>query len=230
MTPRPLALGGLVASAFALALFGGPGSSIETQPGERLGTWISFHGWSPEGHFIAYTRDKRRPTGKGRQVQEATEQLHRIVEDGKLAGYAPAFGKDLEAYATEHRYRVETLPRRQEAERRWIFDAPEGPYTVEVVVGRRLLWQLSYGGRVVKQRAFGAAYVDVDVALYPSPDRKYLLAIMHLDTGWMVDAAVRIIKLPPKARLRYAEAIGEAKPKADGRSSATTGGAMIPQR
>jgi hypothetical protein len=60
------------------------------------------------------------------------------------------------------------------------------------------------GERLVAEHSFDRIYVSFDAELYPSPDGRQAVLVMHLDSGWEIDAAIYPVPLAaavPHARV-----------------------------
>ena len=115
------------------------------------------------------------------------------------------FGKDAGRFARRHGYIKRPVPSRVVGPYVREFKAPEGTYTFELHVTDELRWELSLNGEVLIEQPFDTLYVDVDAALFPSPDRRHVALVLHLDTGWVVDGGFYVTGLPDKARARWQE-------------------------
>lgn len=181
---------------------GAPGPEVTS----TLGTRVVFHGWSPDGRFVAYTRVKTlRPRRAGQPPRVSTRPSHRKVAGDRLTAGAPAFGRDLAAWSRAHQYRDEPAARSRVDDRTTTFTAPEGAYEFRVEVADRLYWELTYQGASLVRRPFDTLYVAVDAHLHLAPDRAHAVLVLHLDTGWAVEAAVFPLPLPEQVRERWSE-------------------------
>jgi len=153
------------------------------RPTSTRGSRLEFHGWSRNGRFLAYTR---RRIGRTRPDQ----RMHRLVEAGRFAGFGTMVGGDVETFAREHRYVVVDAPRRRTSESTIVYRLGDATYTLELRVGRAQTWRLVRGDQVLAEHAFDRIYVGFDAELYPSPDERQAVLVMHLDTGWEIDAAI----------------------------------------
>lgn len=169
------------------------------------GTSIEFHGWSPDSEFVAYTRVKhyRSESGKDGPPQLVRRSLHRRVKRGRFRGTGPIGDEHIPRLAERKGYRVELFERLRIDDTETWFIAPEGTYKLRLSVGKSLIWELSFEDEVVVRRAFDTPYVEHDVHLYPSPDRRSLIVLMHLSTGWTVHGAVYPLALPTRVREAY---------------------------
>jgi hypothetical protein len=177
-------------------------------------TRIEFHGWSPDSEFVAYTRTKQRRVEdpKKSKPQLTRRSLHRRVKRGRFKGTGPIGDEHIPRLAERKGYVVEQLERlRVDDEETW-YIAPEGTYKLRLSVDKSLVWELSFADEVIVRRAFDTPYVDHDVRLYPSPDRRSVLVIMHLSTGWSLHGAVYPLALPRRVKEAY-QALTAPQPK-----------------
>ena len=128
--------------------------------------------------------------------------MHRKVKLGKFTGFGQAVGGDVAHFAREHAYVVAAAERVARSPMEWDFRAGETTWTVRITAGRRLRWTLSRGDQVLATHTFDTLYVDFDVALYPAPNGQQAVLVMHLDTGWRVDAALFPVRLSSRSRPR----------------------------
>jgi len=163
------------------------------RPSSTRGSWIDFHGWSRNGRFLAYTR---RRLGRTRPDQ----RMHRLVEGGQFAGFGTMVGGDVEAFAREHGYVVVHTPKRRVDESRIVYRLGESSFTLEFQVGHAQKWRLMRGERVLAEHVFDRIYVGYEADLFPTPDERQAVLVMHLDTGWEIDAAIFPLALsePPR--------------------------------
>ncbi len=168
------------------------------------GTRLRFHGWSADSQFVAYTRTRTlRAKRAGAAARVTTRHAHKKVVKGAFRGGAPRHGKDLAIWAHANGYVVKPIERSVLDDRRTWFVAPEGVYEFRLVIEKSLVWELLFEGEVVSRRAFDSLYVGIEPQLFLAPDRGHAVLVMHLDTGWLVDAAAYPIELPPVARTRW---------------------------
>ena len=212
---RPGGLAMLLGATLLTGGFSSARAAAETSP-QRVGTTVVFHGWSPDGRYVAYTRVQR-PAAPARRGSRAgkprVREIHRRIVDGRLAESGPAFGQDIASYAREHGYRPGGRPGVALDDRLVRFDVPEGSYVFDVQVGDKMYWELSFEGDVIVRRAFDQLYVDVQPELYPSPDRRQAIVVLHLDRGWAMEAAVYPVELPQAIRRRW-ESLTPTRPAA----------------
>jgi len=149
------------------------------EPGSRL----TFLGWSPDSRLVAYTRERG-----GRAA--TTQRMHRFVRDGAFAGFGRMVGGDVGAYAREHGYVASPAARRSETARRWQMQVGERLFTLAFEIGREVRWTFGEGERVLARHTFDRIYIGFEPELYPSPDGRQGVLVMHLDTGWQIDAAI----------------------------------------
>jgi len=150
----------------------------------RRGSAISFYGWSRDSRVIAYTRQR---VGRTRPDQ----RMHRFVEAGAFTGFGKMVGGDVERYAQDRGYVVIAAPSRRLSETTFEF-APVGggPLVLDMQVGSAQSWRLTAGVKVLAEHTFDRIYVGFDAELFPSPDGAQAVLVMHLDTGWEIDAAI----------------------------------------
>ncbi|MCC6625690.1 MAG: hypothetical protein IT385_30930 [Deltaproteobacteria bacterium] len=145
---------------------------------------IVFHGWSPDSQLVAYTRERATRTGG------ALQRMHRFVRGGAFDGFGRMVGGDVATYARERGYVAHPAAQRREGPTRWHLRFAERVLTLDVVIGRQVSWVLSEAGRELARHTFDRIYLDFEPELYPSPDGSQAVLVMHLDTGWEVDAAI----------------------------------------
>lgn len=183
----------LVVLALALAGLPGPPAVAASpdelaRPTSTRGSWIDFHGWSKNGRFLAYTR---RRLGRTRPDQ----RMHRRVEHGSFNGFGTMVGGDVESFAREHGYVVVHTPKRRAGEATIEYRLGGSTLTLEIQVGRAQTWRLMRGERVLAEQSFDRIYVGFEADLYPTPDERQAVLVMHLDTGWEIDAAIFPVSL-----------------------------------
>ena len=187
----------LVSAAFApLAA-----ASSSTRLFDRVdGTRVTVHGWSSDGRYLAYSRQKTRMKRQGGKAvpRVVTTHVHRRLKSGRFDGRGPKIRGDASKYAVKRGYVREAPIGYQLDSRLFRFDAPEGSYMVDIRVDDQLGWELSLDGKRLEKKLFNDLYVAAQVQVYPSPTRTSVLVVMHLDTGWRVDAAVYLVPLPPE--------------------------------
>ncbi|MEE2779336.1 MAG: hypothetical protein VYE15_02350 [Myxococcota bacterium] len=169
-----------------------------------LGTELSFHGWSPDSTYVAYTRVRSSRDPRNRRATRTTERhAHRRVAEGQLQPFGTRFGKDAGRFARKHGYLAEPAPLVSQTAYERRYETPEGVYVFRLRVGEDLGWELTWQGQVLMERSFDTLYVDVKAELYPSPDRRHIALVLHLNNGWMVDGGFYVAELPPGARSRW---------------------------
>jgi len=192
-----LSLAGVLAAAFTWA------AAAQAPPPTddvRAGSTVEFHGWSPDSRFVAYTRSKRRKSHrKATKLSLKRRSLHRRVKDGRFKGTGPVPPDvHIPRFAERRGYIVPDLDRLEVGDAETWFVAIEGTYKLHLSVGETLTWELSFDDEVIERRAFDSIYVTCQARLYPSPDRRHAVLVMHLDNGWNVDAAVYPLALPTR--------------------------------
>ena len=194
----------------ALSLSSGVGA---TEPGAARapGSSVEFHGWSPDSQYVAYTRTKRIPARtKRRKGKLSRRSHHRRVKAGRFQGTGPvAPDQHIPRYAERKGYVVADLERLEVSDVETWFVAIEGTYKLRLLVGEVIAWELSFGDELIERRAFDTIYVNCKAQLYPSPDRRQALLVMHLDRGWVGEAAVVPLTLPAGVRKAWSALQGE---------------------
>jgi hypothetical protein len=173
----------LARSLLVLALSAALGlPALAAGPSQR-GSALVFHGWSRDSRLIAYTRAR---IGRTRPDQ----RMHRFVAGGGFRGFGKMVGGDVAAYARAHDYVVQAAPRKKSGETRFEFALPGGGASLDVGVARAQTWRLERAGVVLAQHTFDRIYVGFEAELYPAPDGAQGVLVMHLDSGWEIDAAI----------------------------------------
>jgi len=144
---------------------------------------LVFLGWSPDSQLVAYTRER---PGRG----QALQRMHRFVRGGAFDGFGRMVGGDVVTYARERGYTAEPAPRRVEDASRWVFRVGARELALEMLVGRQVSWVLRDGERELGRHTFDRIYLGCEPELYPSPNEAQAVMVMHLDTGWEIDAAI----------------------------------------
>lgn len=173
-----------------------PASSAPSGKGSR----IAFHGWSPDSRYVAYTRIRNRPPPKrgGKPVVDR-QRRHRRIVDGDFAGFGSASGGNVSKHARTKGYLVRAFPARSLTDHTIAFDAGDRLLTMAVSAeDEHIAWSLRDRDIEIARHFFDALYVSVEVDLYPAPDGTQGVVIMHLDTGWVTDAAIYPVRLYPK--------------------------------
>lgn len=160
-------------------------------PTSERGSTLHFHGWSPDSRLVAYTRSRAART-------RPDQRMHRFVDDGRFTGFGRMVGRDVARYAVEHGYRAQPAPRRKIGEMAYEFALGRQTLTLHVEVAQAQRWRVMRGGHELARHRFDRIYVGFEIELYPSPDGRQAVLVMHLDTGWEIDAA--IFPLPLTAR------------------------------
>lgn len=157
----------------------------------RRGSEIIFHGWSRDSKYVAYTRHRfiARPEHTERQ------RMHRQVLGGAFTGFGTKVGGDVELHAQRSGYVVTPLPWRRTSETTLELRFGERVLHLELDVGRNHGWRLRDGERIIANHRFDRIYVGFRAELYPSPDGRQAIVVMHLDSGWDIDAAAWPIEL-----------------------------------
>ena len=174
----------------------GAASPLPSRP-ER--SRVTFLGWSPDGRFVAYRRQRwRRPRHPGGATRYRDRTLHREVRAAKLRGYGPPLKPDAGRYLAAHGYTKGALTRHQEGPRSFAFLASPGssPLRLELVPGARLSWRITRARQILAERPFDRLYVAVDAQAFLSPQGDTLAVVLALDTGWRVDAALYLVAIP----------------------------------
>jgi hypothetical protein len=160
---------------------------------------LTFHGWSPDSRWIAYTRHfraRRLPDGSLEPPRD--QRLHRRVRDGRLTGFGSQVGRDVAAHAEAHGYIAAALPRVSEGPHRFVFG--DGLFSLEIDIGRTLGFTLNHRGTRLFRHTFDRLYVGFEPELYPSPDGRQAILVFHLDSGWETDAAIFPLRLSAARR------------------------------
>ena len=176
-------------------------------PSSSTGTWgtnLTFHGWSQDSTYVAYTRKRTLRDRRARRGAKVTvRHAHRRVSDGVLQPFGARFGKDAGRHARRSGYILEPAPLVEEAPYERRFETSEGTYVFRLHVGEDLRWELLWQDQVLLERPFDTLYVGVRAEIYPSPDRRQVALVLHLDSGWLVDGGFYVAQLPPGARTRW---------------------------
>lgn len=162
------------------------------------GTSVEFHGWSPDSQYVAYTRTRRTVVRKGRGKPRLKRRSHhRRVKAGRFSGTGPIGPKEhIPRYAERRGYITPELDRLEVSDTETWYVALEGTYKLRLSVGDVLSWELVFEDQVIERREFDSIYVSCDARIYPSPDRRHAILVMHLNRGWHVDGAVYPVSLP----------------------------------
>lgn len=169
-----------------------PGDTTrQTNTVVRRGSEIVFHGWSRDSKYVAYTRHRFivRPEHIERQ------RMHRQVLGGAFTGFGTKVGGDVELHAQRSGYVVAPLPWRRTSETALELRFGERLLHLEMDVGRNHGWRLREGERIIANHRFDRIYVGFRAELYPSPDGRQAIVVMHLDSGWDIDAAAWPVEL-----------------------------------
>ncbi|TNF37635.1 MAG: hypothetical protein EP329_02665 [Deltaproteobacteria bacterium] len=196
-----MTLGLLAALVVAVATGGAAHAATGPEPsGARFGSELRFHGWSKDSEYIAYSRARHRP-GVGRKAKpiDDVQRMHRHVTDGKFDGFGKMVGGDVETWALDRGYVVDPAPRTRSDARTTAFRVAGREYTLTLLVGQRVGWELRAEGRLLTRRTFDTIYLDYAAELYVAPNARQAVLVMHLDAGWVVDAAIYPVKLLPAA-------------------------------
>lgn len=179
----------LVALVFALALGNAaPALARPDRPGDistRRGSEIVFHGWSRDSKYVAYTRHRFASKGSASEHQ----RMHRQVRNGEFTGFGTMVGGDVEAHARRLDYAVTPLPWRRLSETTLELQWGLRRLLLELDVGREHGWRLFCEGQLLARHLFDRIYVGFRADVYPSPNGRQALVVMHLDSGWDIDAA-----------------------------------------
>jgi len=171
-----------------------------------LGSRLEVHGWSSDSRFIAYTRVRVRPDTRRRRAPpiRSEQRMHREVRDGAFGAFGSHVGRDVFGLALAEEYVAEAAPRVEHGRTGWRFTVGSRTFSLDLRVGDGLGWSLSLGDDVLAQHDFSQIYIAIEPALYPSPNGAQAVLVMHLDTGWLVDAAIYPVSLvpwrPPEAK------------------------------
>ncbi|MFO0746809.1 MAG: hypothetical protein U1F43_14220 [Myxococcota bacterium] len=206
-----MVLASLMLLALAAAPAPAPGAPAVPEAPRSSGSELEFHGWSPDSRLVAYTRHRAAKVGSARTDQH----VQRFVTAGAFAGFGRMVGGDVSAYARAHGYVVAPAPRRPLPKARCL-TGPEAAspadaarasgHCWEIRLGARELvlafdvadgigWRITEGDVELARHAFDRIYVGFDPELYPSPDGRQAVLVVHLDSGWDTDAAVYPLSL-----------------------------------
>lgn len=208
--------GPLVALIIAVSGLSAPAHARGERPGQavpvvRRGSEIVFHGWSRDSKYVAYTR--HRFIARPQQVER--QRMHRQVRGGAFTGFGTKVGGDVELHARQSGYIVTPLPWRRTSETELELRLGERVLHLELDVGRNHGWRLRDGERVLANHRFDRIYVGFRAELYPSPDGRQAIVVMHLDSGWDIDAAAWPVELAPPKDLAGALQSDPAPPSAE---------------
>jgi len=195
----PLRSLSVVLTLLGLALFvASVDVPVVAAQGSSNGTSIEFHGWSPDSQYIAYTRTRRTVTRRGKGKSRLKRRSHhRRVKRGRFSGTGPIGPKQhIPRYAERRGYITPELDRLEVSDTETWYVALEGTYKLRLSIGDVLSWELVFEDQVIERREFDTIYVSCDARIYPSPDRRHAILVMHLDRGWNVDGAVYPVTLP----------------------------------
>lgn len=165
---------------------GAPGPARAEMP--RRTSAITFHGWSKDSLWVAYTRDR---SGRGRP----DERMHRRVQHGAFTGFGEHVGGDVAAYAARRGYVVRSMNKEFVGSDRVQFRDGELAFVVVFEIGKDVGFRVIQNDGVCAAHAFDRPYLAFDVDAFPSPDGRQALLVMGLDTGWEIDAAAFPISL-----------------------------------
>ena len=128
---------------------------------------------------------------------------HKRVEHGQMLLTGARFGRDAGRFARKSGYLKDGLKARVIDPYTRDFEAPEGTYRFRLEVDQELRWVFTLNGEVLMEQPFDTLYVGIDARVYPSPDRRHVALVLHLDTGWIVDGGFYVTGLPDGARERW---------------------------
>lgn len=199
---RPPRGGPLVALLIAASSFVAPAHARGERPGPsspvvRRGSEIVFHGWSRDSKYVAYTRHRF----IARPQQTERQRMHRQVLGGEFTGFGTKVGGDVELHAQRSGYVVTPLPWRRTSETSLELRLGDRVLHLELDVGRNHGWRLREDERILASHRFDRIYVGFRAELYPSPDGRQAIVVMHLDSGWDIDAAAWPVELAPPRNL-----------------------------
>lgn len=158
---------------------------------KRRGSEIRFFGWSPDSKYVAYLRLKFPRRGGQPELQ----RMHRQVLGGEFTGFGTMVGGDVESHARRAHYVATPLPWRRISENRLELALADRLLYFDLDVGREHGWRLTHEGRVLASHRFDRIYVGFQAEVYPSPDGRQAIIVMHLDSGWDIDAAAYPVDL-----------------------------------
>lgn len=192
---RPLLRALSVSTALALLPVSSPhAAAAPPATADIADARLTFHGWSPDSRWIAYTRHFRaRPLPDGTLAPAREQRLHRRVRQGRLAGFGSQVGRDVATHAEARGYIVEPLARTVEGPHAFAFGGDA--FALHIDIGRTLGFTLFQRGTRLFRHTFDRLYVGFEPELYPSPDGRQAILVFHLDSGWETDAAIFPLKL-----------------------------------
>ena len=179
---------GQVVSAFLVILcVATPTTAAPPRPSEtvRRGSEIVFHGWSHDSKYVAYTRLRFGPKATVLERQ----RMHRQVRGGDFTGFGKMVGGDVEGHARRSGYVATPLPWRRLSETALELVWGQRRLLLELDVGREHGWRLWHDRRLLASHRFDRIYVGFHAEMYPSPNGRQAIVVMHLESGWDVDAA-----------------------------------------
>ena len=188
---RPRSLGLIVALFIALGgALPAPAMARGEEPrpapaAVRRGSEIVFHGWSRDSKYVAYTRHRFIARPRHTEFQ----RMHRQVLGGQFTGFGTKVGGDVELHAQRSGYVATPLPWRRTSETSLELQLGARVLQLELDVGRNHGWRLREGEHILAEHRFDRIYVGFRAELFPSPDSRQAIVVMHLDSGWDVDAA-----------------------------------------
>lgn len=201
-TSGPSRRGPLVALLISVSGLAAPAHARGERPGQaapvvRRGSEIVFHGWSRDSKYVAYTR--HRFIARPEQIER--QRMHRQVLGGAFTGFGTKVGGDVELHAQRSGYVVTPLPWRRISETSLELRLGDRVLHLELDVGRNHGWRLRDGERILANHRFDRIYVGFRAEIYPSPDGRQAVVVMHLDSGWDIDAAAWPVELAPPKNL-----------------------------
>jgi len=190
------------------------GAARPPAAGPKAGTAAEFHGWSPDSQYVAYTRSRRTAARNNRSRPRLSRRSHhRRVKGGRFQGTGPVSpDQHIPRYAERKGYIVPGLQRLEVSDTETWFVALEGTYKLLLTVGETLAWELRFEDELIERRTFDSIYVECNASLYPSPDRRQAILVMHLDRGWHTDAAVYPLVLPARVTKAWSYLQGDVAP------------------
>ena len=169
-----------------------PAPPASTLPERAIGSRLVLHGWSKDSRLVAYTR--HRLEGPSQQVEQ---RMHRFVKAGAFTGFGRMVGGDVARYAFDRGYVTSSLPIRKVTPTRFESHGDAPTLTLVFDVGEAHGWKLFVDGIERAAHRFDRIYVGFEVEVSPSPDGRQAVVVMHLDTGWEIDAAIFAVSLTP---------------------------------
>ncbi len=137
---------------------------------------------------------------RSKEVKPQVQRRHRRVQDGKMTGFGSANGLDVAAYAADNGYIVNAAGYTTADNHKIYYDEAAGSLVIETsLVDDKVWWELRQGSRLITRRPFDKLYVDIEIDVYLAPNGRQGVVVMHLNAGYIVDAAIYAFKLRKRA-------------------------------